>query len=226
MNQKEFNFLNMTDRTLAFMNENKPKWGDEPEINESIRLITRERTDAGTKGTLQSGLSGKGYTEAKNNSFDNYVGKTYKLCRKISAFAKKKGLTALLPLVDISLTSLSRGPEKDVVNRCKAVTELATKHLGELTNFKVTQAEIDGINQQISEYQNHVDNRSIANIGKTSSGDDVEFHISNLRHQLDVLDDLVEGLIEDETFIRDYKTARIIVDYGKGKTLKNKERVQ
>ena len=43
-----------------------------------------------------------------------------------------------------------------------------------------------------------------------------------MRHQFDILADLVEGSLDDNTFIRDYKAARLIDDYGKGKTLKNK----
>ena len=78
------------------------------------------------------------------------------------------------------------------------------------------------INNLISEYQSHIDNRSNTNISKSSFGEDISNNISEMRHQLDILDDLVEGSLEDNTFIRDYKAARLIDDYGKGKTLKNK----
>jgi len=84
--------------------------------------------------------------------------------------------------------------------------------------------EIVQIKKLISEYQNHIDNRSNTNISKSSSGEDIADDIAEIRHQLDILDDLVEGSLEDDTFIREYKAARLIDDYGKGKTLKNKDK--
>ena len=131
---------------------------------------------------------------------------------------------ALIPLVDVSVSSFSRGPEKEVINRCKAITELAVKYLANLGTFKVTSDEIDQINNLIAEYQEHIDNRSNTNIAKSSSGEDIFDSIGDMRHQFDILDDLVEGLLDDQTFIRDYKAARLIDDYGKGKTLKNKDK--
>jgi hypothetical protein len=224
MNQVEFNFLNMTDRTLAFMNANTVLWVNDPEIKEVVNIIVLERTGAGEKGALESGLSGKGHTAAKNNTFDSFVAKTYKLSKKISAYVKTKGLLSLLPMVDLSLSALSRGPEKEVVNRCRAIAEIARTNMTGLATFKVTTDEVELINTLISDYQSHIDNRSTTNISKSSSRDDVAVHISNLRTKLDLLDDLVEGLMDDDAFIRSYKSARAIDDYGKGKTLKNKEK--
>ena len=119
------------------------------------------------------------------------------------------------------LPNIARGPEKEVINRCRAIADIAVKHMDNLVSFKVTSDEIDQIKNLISEYQSHIDNRSNTNISKSSSGEDISNNISEMRHQLDILDDLVEGSLEDNTFIRDYKAARLIDDYGKGKTLKN-----
>lgn len=224
MNQSEFNFLGMNDRVIAFMLNGITLWAEEPEIVDVVDAIKTERTAITVKGALESGLSGKGFTDAKNDSLDSFVAKTYKLCKKISAFAKKKGLLSLQPLVDISLSSLSRGPEKEVINRCKAITTIASDHLSELESFKVTTAEIDLINDLISDYNEHIDKRSTTNISKSSSGQDIANHIGSMRHQFNLLDDLVEGLLDEETFIRDYKAARMIDDFGKGKTLKNKDK--
>ena len=131
---------------------------------------------------------------------------------------------SLQPLVDVSMSSLLRGPEKEVINRCKAIATIATAHITELDSFKVTQAEIDLINQLISDYNEHINNRSTTCINKSSSGQDIANSIGIMRHQFDLLDDLVEGLLENDTFIRDYKAVRMIDDFGKGKTLKNKEK--
>ena len=222
MNQSEFNFLNMSDRVMSHMLVGTSLWENDPEIVEVIEIIQQKRTDISKKGAAESGLSGKGYTSAKDNTLDALATKTSKLSKKISAYAKKRGLLDLIPLVDVSITSISRGPEKEVINRCNSITDIADKHMENLASFNVKTDEIVQIKKLISEYQNHIDNRSNTNISKSSSGEDIADDIAEIRHQLDILDDLVEGSLEDNIFIRDYKAARLIDDYGKGKTLKNK----
>ena len=223
MNQREFNFLNMSDSVMSHMLVGKPLWENNPEIVEVVALIEQLRNDISVKGGVESGLSGKGHTSAKDNTLDSLATKTCKLSKKISAYAKKKGLPELIPLVNVSVTTISRGPEKEVINRCRAITSIAVKHMENLASFSVKNDEIEQIEKLISEYQNHIDNRSNTNISKSSSGADITDDISAMRHQLDILDDLVEGSLEDNTFIREYKATRLIDDYGKGKTLKNKD---
>ncbi len=223
MNQSEFNFLNMSDRVMSHMLVGKLLWENDPEIVEVVEVIKQQRNDITAKGALEAGLSGKGHTSAKDNTLDTLAAKTCKLSKKISAYAKKKGLLELIPLVNVSLSTISRGPEKEVINRCNAIKDIAVKHIENLASFSVKNDEIELIEKLISEYQNHIDNRSNTNISKSSSGEDISNDIGVIRHQLDILDDLVEGSLEDNTFIRGYRVARLIDDYGKGKTLKNKD---
>jgi len=223
MNQSEFNFLNMSDRVTAYMIDGKLLWENDPEIVEVVEVIKQQRNDISAKGALEAGLSGKGHTSAKDNTLDTLAAKTCKLSKKISAYAKKKGLLELVTLVNVSLSTISRGPEKVVINRCNAIADIAVKHIENLAAFSVKNDEIEQIKKLISEYQNHIDNRSNANISKSSSGEDIANDIGVIRHQVDILDDLVEGTLEDTTFIRGYTVARLIDDYGKGKTLKNKD---
>jgi len=223
MDQREFNFLNMSDRVLAHMLVGKLLWENEPEIVEVVEVIEQRRSDIAKKGAVEAGLSGKGHTSAKDNTLDTLATKTFKLSKKISGYAKKKGLLELIPLVNVSVSTISRGPEKEVINRCRAIADIAVKHLENLASFSVKKDEIEQIEKLISEYQNHIDNRSNTNISKSSSGEDITDDIGVMRHQLDILDDLVEGSLEDNTFIREYIAARLIDDYGKGKTLKNKD---
>ena len=222
MKQTDFNFLTMCDRVTAHMRRGMNLWENEPEIVEVITIIEEKRAGISAKGAAESGLSGKGFTTAKDETLDSLVTITCKLSKKISGYAKKNRLLELIPLVDVSANSLASGPEKKVINRCKGITEIALKNMEKLVSFRVTSDEIDKINMLISDYQNHIDNRSNTNITKTSSGVDISENIREIRHQLDILDDLIEGLLEDNTFIRDYKASRLIDDFGKGKTLKNK----
>jgi len=224
MNQSEFNFLNMSDRVQSHMLLGRSIWENEPEIVDVVETIIKLRSGISEKGAIESGLSVKGLTSAKDNTLDSLATNTCKLSKKISGFAKKKKILELIPLVNHSVTTITRGPEKEMINRCKAITGLAVKHMDNLKSFSVKQSEIDHINDLIAEYQNHIDNRSNTHISKSSTGEEISNDISMMRDQYDILDDLVEGSLEDNVFIRDYKGARVIDDYGKGKTLKNKDK--
>jgi hypothetical protein len=80
----------MTNRVLALMPGNISLWENEPEIVEVMEAVQALMTSITVKGSVESGLSGKGYTSAKDITLDNLVTKTCKLSKKISGYAKKR----------------------------------------------------------------------------------------------------------------------------------------
>jgi hypothetical protein len=223
MKQNQFNYLNMVGAVIAGMRKEQALWENEPEIGTLFTSIVSEYDMVNLKSESVSGTDTTGYTSAKDNAFDRLVAASFKLSRKLSAYAKLRNDFVLLPLVDISLTSLSRGPEKEVIARCGAIADQAQNHLSQLATFKVTESEISEVRELVGEYFQNSGDRSTASSGKSVTGKEIPEHIAALRHKLDTLDDLVEGLIDDAGFIARYKDLRMIIDYGKGKTLKNKE---
>jgi hypothetical protein len=203
------------------MKKEQPLWGNEPEIVTVFAKITEEYDTLITKNDAVTGMDTIGYTAAKDNVFDRICAQTLKLCRKMSGFAKTRNDLTLLPNVDVSLSSLSRGPELEVIARCAGLVDLAEKRITDFQNFKVTIDEINNIRQLFKEYDQYTGSRSNVKNDKTSTGKEIDVQISNIRTLLDTLDDLVEGLMEDDAFISRYKASRAIIDYGKGKTLKN-----
>ncbi len=60
----------------------------------------------------------------------------------MSGYAKRNKDYALLPLVDVSLSTLQRGIEKEAVERCAAIVEKATVLLPLIASFKVNDAQL------------------------------------------------------------------------------------
>lgn len=224
MQQQDSNFISMLTATLANLKKNENLWAGDPEITETIGILERILNEVTNTTKTQSGLVGAGYTIDKNNVFDVIIDKTFRLCKKMSAYAKKKGDNALLALVDHSISSLSRGIEKDAINRCMAIADAADARLSNLTNFKITADDISAIKSLIVTYNQHVDGRSTTNNEKSALGKSLPDKIEILRHNIDILDDLIDGFIEDPIFIASHKSARVVNDYGTGKTLENKEK--
>jgi hypothetical protein len=140
----------------------------------------------------------------------------------MSAYAKKNNIHSLLPLVNISYSTLSKGPELEAVNRCSGIIEKASELINDLTTFKVTEAEIEEDRQLVADYRKMAAERTAASKDRPVKGSEINELLSGLRSQLDIMDDLLKGMIDDKGFISRYKSWRNIVDYGKGKTLKNK----
>jgi hypothetical protein len=222
MKQRQFNFLNMVNGVLAGFQKEQQLWEQEPEIVSLYNSIKADYDQVIAKGEDISGTDTTGYTFSKNDTFDRLTAATYKLARQISGYAKIKNDTKLLPLVDLSLTTISHGPEKEVLLRCAGIARQAESLLTVLAPFKVTAGAIAAIKQMVTECEQFSSDRTVASSGKVIGGRDIGTLISGLREKLDILDDLVEGLIDDDGFIARYKSLRVIIDHGKGKTLKNK----
>jgi uncharacterized protein YeeX (DUF496 family) len=222
MKQTQFNFLNMLSGVLNGLNSERPVWENESEI---VSLYDQLESEHNRIISLDGALSATdltGYTAQKDNTFDQLIASTYKLAKKMSAYAKKNNIVTLLPLINISYSTLSRGPELEAVNRCAGIADKASELIDNLSSFKVTEAEIEAVRQLIEDYRKHAAERIAASKDKPVKGSEISQLLSNLRTNLDIMDDLVKGLIDDQGFIARYKSWRSIVDYGKGKTLKNK----
>jgi hypothetical protein len=222
MKQSQFNFLNMLGGVLNGMNNEHPVWENEPEI---VSLYNQLEADHSKIIELDGALSATdltGLTAQKDNTFDRLIEATYKLAKKMSAYAKINNVYSLIPMVNISYSTLSRGPELEAVNRCSGIIEKASEQIDNLSTFRVTLTEIEADRQLIADYRKQTGERTAASKDKPVKGGEINEILAGLRSHLDIMDDLVKGMIDDKEFISRYKSWRTIVDYGKGKTLKNK----
>lgn len=222
MKQSESNFLRMVQSVLANLKNDGAMWAEEPEIVSEVNGIESEFGQVNEYLEHISGLDPTGHTKSKNNAFDVVIKATLRLCRRICIFARKQNDIALLQFADHSENSLSAGTEKEAISRCAAIVGKAQSMIDVLTPYKVTADGLVEIRQLIEAYEQHIETRSTVKTNKSVSIHDISGQIASLRDRLVLLDDMIEGLIEDEDMIARYKAARTIINYGVGKTLKNK----
>ena len=91
-----------------------------------------------------------------------------------------------------------------------------------LSAYKITADELGQIRQQIAVYNQQLETRSTIKTNKSVSIQDISGRIALLDERFILLDDMIEGFINDEEMIARYKASRIVINYGKGKTVKNK----
>jgi len=222
MKQSESNNLNMVQATIANLKKDQTIWSGEPEIATEVTAIEAEYNLITGNLNMVSGLDPTGYTKTKNTAFDSIIRATYKLCRKLCIYAHRQNDAVLLKLADHSVNSLSAGIEKDAISRCTAIVTKAESILEVLQPYKITSEELTQIRQQIVVYNQQLEARSTIKTSKTVSIQDISGQIASLNKRLTLLDDMIEGFIDDEEMIARYKASRIVINYGKGKTVKNK----
>jgi hypothetical protein len=222
MKQSESNVLKMVQAVMANLRKDQEYWLNEPEIAAEVNEIETEYNLITESQNTISGLDSTGYTKSKNMAFDSITRATYKLARKMCIYARRQKDEILLKLVNQSENSLSAGIEKDAISRCSAILNKAESLLAELQSTKITADEIAKIKQLIVVYNEHIDSRSTVKTSKSVSINDNSTRVSALYEKFTNLDDMIEGYIENEEMIARYKASRIVINYGKGKTLKNK----
>lgn len=222
MKQSESNYLTMVQSLLANLRKDQAFWSQEPEIVSEVDAIESEFNQVKEGLDIISGLDPTGYTFSKNATFDTAIRSTYKLCRKMCVFARRNNDNVLLQFADQSESSLSAGIEKNAISRCSAIINKAETMMDVLSPFKITADELSNIRQLIEVYNQHIEGRSTIKTSKTVSIQDITDIINSLNNRLAILDDMIEGFIDDDDMIARYKSARIIVNYGKGKTTKKK----
>ncbi len=221
MKQSQFNFLNMLSVVLNGMNNERSVWENQAVIASQYAALETEFNRVNDLDRNISATDTTGLTAVKDNTFDQLMNATHKMAKKMSAWAKKNNRLELLPLADISYTSLARGPEPAVVNRSTGIADIAEEFIDSLVEFGVTAEEITGIRQMADNVRKQAAERTTVSKDKSEMFAEIDNGIQNLRSELDVMDDLVKGLIDDREFINRYKSWRSIIDYGKGKTLRN-----
>lgn len=222
MKQAESNYLTIVQSLLANLKKDQAFWSGEPEIVSEVDAIESEFNLVNQDLNLVSGLDPTGYTKSKNTTFDTIIRTTYKLCRRLCVYARRQNDTILLQFADHSENSLSAGIEKDAISRCSALVNKAEPILDVLLPYKITADDLTHIRQLIEVYNQHLEDRSTVKTSKTVSIHDISGQINSLNNRLILLDDMIEGFINDEDMIARYKASRIVINYGKGKTAKNK----
>jgi len=223
MQQVNSNILNMVQSVLASLNKDIANWADEPEIVAEVNDLEKKYNIATSLTNQLSGINSKGYTTTKDNLFDLIMASTLIICKRLCVYARRTNDHTTLTLANHSLNSLARGMEKDAISRCAAIVNKAESMLTVVAQYKITATDVETIRGHIADYNTSIGERSSVKTSKSVMTQDLSTVISDIRRHLEMLDDLIEGFITDSDVMARYKTARIIHDYGKSKTSRNKD---
>jgi len=224
MNRRQLNMLTMYQSVLSHLDQFPDTWNQLAPMTPIVENLRKTVTDLLAQSQLQEQNNTSGHTKNKDAHFFKMLEQAYQLSLKIRVHAKLTQDNVLLHDVNYSFSTLESGAEQLVLQRCERIASHAREKLNDLSVYQVTEQDVTQLEQLIAEVQPLASARNvIAGIRKTATGNISEL-ITHARQQLDVLDDLVEGLIQDTTFTTTYFNLRHVYDrVGRSAQLKTEE---
>ena len=222
MTQRQINALHMYNAVLAYLDENIVIYMGIAPIVEQKTALAYTIDLIKTNSQNQQEKSPEGFTAAKNNAIETMINKAYKIALKVKSYAKKTGNAVLLKSVDFSMHDLESGSETEIINRCKIIANAADANIANLTNYKVVAQDVADLNTAITGAMPKAAQRDVVGSERHSITLNLPSLFSQAREQALDLDDLIEGLIDEESqeFIDGYFSVRRINDRRGGRSEK------
>lgn len=212
MTQTQVNSLNMFRAVVALLESKPSEWSTLTPVVEVVNATKTILSQVDQTMKNQVEHNPVGYTQQKETRMEAMLKSSFKLASKLKAFAKRSNNQVLLAAVDHSVTSLERGSEIEVIKRCQNIAKKAVEFLPLLTDYMVTQTEIDQLNISIAEVEPIVSKRDAVLSERKTATSGIPELIREGRKQLEILDDMIDGMIDNDELVESYFNARKIND--------------
>jgi len=130
-------------------------------------------------------------------------------------YARHHNDEIIMKLVDHSESTLANGSERVVIRRCHRILSRAEWMHYYLKPYKVSAMQLKKLHELIDDYGQYHGDQSKVEIRHLAHKPNVSHQIAELKERLNILDELLEGLIKNDKFILEYQNSKIIIDYSK-----------
>jgi hypothetical protein len=207
MQKTEFGFLTMNQTLLAHFDNHVNLWERIVPLANTVNEV-RTHVTALAQESQKQGNSTTGHTQNKENQKELMCALAQSLVLKIRPFAKISENNILLAAVDFSESELSRGAEQEIINRCQTIHDQGQVFLTPLAEFLVTPDSLQAFQTAIQLFRPMTPQRDALGDSKTTATANIKLCIKNIREKLELLDDMVPGMITDTNFVATYRQGR------------------
>jgi hypothetical protein len=213
MKQSEESFLNMVHSVLDNLKKNKSFLVKEPVIEKQVNAIERDFNQILGNLNINSRLEPVRYPQPKNEELHTIIQATIKISRRMYIYARSKNDEVILNLATIFENALDHGSEKEIILCCNTILSRAEWMHYFLTPYNINEKQLTPIRQLIDAYnEQHFAHSKVKVIGRHEMHN-LSDQINELKGKLELLDELVDGLIKRKRFIAHYHAFRIAVHY-------------
>lgn len=210
MNHLEKTFSDMQNRCIAFLHDNESMWITTPVIKEDVDALEKNKKELDQTVQAQKDSDPGGQVAQKKKEFTTLAKKFYKLGCKLCHFAKKTKNMVLLKSVDIPESGFLRGEEKEVMLKFNTVISAARENLTSLAAYNYKKDDVDALETQYKDLVAIPGTISVLIGNQKSATRSIKELNDEARTILDQLDDVLEGMIEDEKFLESWFEERKI----------------
>ena len=209
MNQDEINSLNMVDGTLVYLKKFTPEWQKEPVIIESVEYVTvrRDKIEDAVREILQKKTGG--ITDEQYEGLNKAIDIAYLMGKRIKLYAKKTGNLVLVKDVDFAKSALDDGKFNEITDRLWLIAKRGEENLAALAAFKVTAEDVKKLKDAIEDIKDKpAERKSLTGENVESTAAIKQWLKEILDKMNDDLDDEIEALCENVTFVDGYDAVR------------------
>jgi len=215
MNNQQSNKLKMAQATLGCVQQenNAPLWADIVGIANSVELLEEKVAGILERGQKQSERTG--FSAMKKGLKRKMLDAALVVCSGLTAMASATGNAQLLAQANFSPSSLAKGREDKVVNRCRSILALGQANSAELAaKYHVAASDRTALSNAITAFTGV---QTKPRPGRATSAAATAELVTLFTEPDEVLTEQLDPLMAkfrftQPAFFAEYQTARVIVD--------------
>jgi hypothetical protein len=222
MRDGQSNYWNMLNAVLQHFDDNIPVWKGVEIVVKCIEDLKNNGTAIKVAATKQRDSNPIGHTIAKERSRNELENITFQVAIRARSYARLIEDDVLTEKLNFSRSNLDRMKHNDLLTCSRVVFDACRNYLPALAPYQVDEKIVDRLSQCIEQTTLLYAERDTVIDQRMEATADLAKQFITARKYLKTLDDLVEGYIEDDTFVATYFNTRRIHDL-KGRRASKKE---
>jgi hypothetical protein len=209
MNQRQINLITMSEEIAINLDKYYAIWQQYSVISKQIQKLKAINNLVQNNISKQINSGIEAYSKQKNLILTELVHKVYKIALKAKGYAKINNNKLLLEEVDIQVDKILEESDETVIHTCENILNhvaLIQEHL--IEDFNLSEDLIINASANLMQVKQMVSIKD--NLNKTDAllSEHLRSIVAELKKVIDVLDDLIYGIIENDQLINNYKEIR------------------
>jgi hypothetical protein len=225
MEKKQSNYLNMAKAVCDVFESSKNAWKEKNLLSAAYERLKILCNNIITTAAKQTENAPEGHTDAKEAARTALEDLLFGIGRKLRAFGRLESDAVVERQSDFSRSSLDKLSLNNLISLALAIAEVCKVRIEQLKPYEIDDAMITNLQtaaDKLDKLNAHRDAVVDFRMENTLSIADL---LSKVRQELKTLDALVEGFVEDESFLTVYFNARRQHDVKGGRKKAEKEEI-
>ena len=211
MNRRQNNTFRMSKATVSLMDDHQELWVDFPVIATQKAKIEGIQEQLGTQKDDRLVIDTRAHTKTKNEKLSALGSRTGRLAIRARALARINKDNELLLATDYTKRQIERGSDQDTMNAIHKIVSAVEPHEAILVaDYNLGETELAEIKTETEAVDRLIVDRTTTNAAGKSATAQVSDLVQDLVEEWELMDDLVEGIIDDADFVDTYYTTRRI----------------